>query len=160
MSPSVERTSNPTQCGGVFSEDVLALRQPQCDMPAKNGWIYTQFWMKCQTDASPSLVMSHSVPFPPTQAAKIINFQRPILERIRTMCDLSSSAQPFFLLVELGMLLGNLPTQYYTPLLYHDATESIGLRQQYTLDSSFVFEHLLWCLTCCSKLRDSIHWWS
>jgi len=28
MSPSVERTSNPTQCGGVFSEDVLALRQP------------------------------------------------------------------------------------------------------------------------------------
>ena len=28
MSPSVERTSNPTQCGGVFSEDVLASRQP------------------------------------------------------------------------------------------------------------------------------------
>ena len=28
MSPNVERTSNPTQCGGVFSEDVLASRQP------------------------------------------------------------------------------------------------------------------------------------
>ena len=28
MSQSVERTSNPTQCGVAFSEDVLALRQP------------------------------------------------------------------------------------------------------------------------------------